>query len=225
VSQATSIEVRLPKRGAAGSAWGASSHKKPMAEVTVVLEDGARLDIVVPVRAARVLAEDGPALPAEADEVFDRIHALEARTAMAQLTEMLGRRDHSVAEVRDKLRAYGYRPEEIEPTLARACDLRYLDDARFASYFIEERKRRGWGQRKIELELSRKGVPLDTVPGYPERFFSDEEDAARARALLARRRIPDTRPREKLIRFLMGKGFSFALAADAVGEHLRSIEK
>lgn len=218
MSQAVSIEVRLPERGAATRA-GFSS-KKPMAEVSVILEDEGRLDIVVPVRVGRLLAEAEPPLPAEADDAFAYIHALEARVAMAQVTEMLGRRDHSTAELREKLRQYGYRPEEIEPTLARAQELRYLDDARFASYFIEERKRRGWGRRKIELELSRKGVPLDGIPGYPDRFFSDDEDAARARALLARRRIPEARAFDKLVRFLMGKGFGYAQAADAVRAHL-----
>lgn len=223
MAQAVSIEVRLPPRGA-GAQTGLSS-KKPMAEVTVVLEGGDHLEIVVPVRVGRLLAEAMPPLPAEADDAFARIHALEARVAMAQVTEMLGRRDHSTAEAREKLMRYGYRPEEIESTLARARELRYLDDARFASFFIDERKRRGWGRRKIELELSRKGIPLDRIPGYPERFFSDDEDAARARSLLARRSVPDSRPYDKLVRFLMGKGFSRTQASAAVRAHLTGTEE
>lgn len=211
---AVALEVRLPERGAR-AAMGPSA-KKPMAEVSVILADETRLEIVVPVRVGRLLMEGEPPLPAEADEIFSHIHALEARVAMTQVTEMLGRRDHSIDEVRVKLRQYGYRPEEIEPVLSRAQELRYLDDTRFAVYFVEERKRRGWGRRKIELELSRKGISPDDLLGYPDRFFSEDEDLERARALLDRKSIPAARPFEKLVRFLMGKGFSYSLAADAV---------
>ncbi len=98
--------------------------------------------------------------------------------------------------------------------------VRVLDENRFCSYFIEERKRRGWGQRKIETELKRRHVVLDDIPGYPEDFFAVEDDLARASALLAKRRVPETRGFEKLVRFLMGKGFSYHIAADAVKARL-----
>ena len=88
------------------------------------------------------------------------------------------------------------------------------------SYFIEERKRRGWGQRKIETELKRRHVVLDDIPGYPEDYFAVEDDLTRASALLAKRRVPETRGFEKLVRFLMGKGFSYHIAADAVKARL-----
>ena len=91
-----------------------------------------------------------------------------------------------------------------------------MDENRFCSYFIEERKRRGWGQRKIEAELKRRHVVLDDIPGYPEDYFAVDDDLARASALLAKRRVPEARAFEKLVRFLMGKGFSYHIAADAV---------
>ncbi len=47
-----------------------------------------------------------------------------------------------------------------------------------------------------------------------------EDDLARASALLAKRRVPETRGFEKLVRFLMGKGFSYHIAADAVKAHV-----
>ena len=45
-------------------------------------------------------------------------------------------------------------------------------------------------------------------------------DADRLSALLAKRRVPETRGFEKLVRFLMGKGFSYHIAADAVKARL-----
>ena len=63
-------------------------------------------------------------------------------------------------------------------------------------------------------------VVLDDIPGYPEDYFAVEDDLARASALLAKRRVPETRGFEKLVRFLMGKGFSYHIAADAVKARL-----
>lgn len=217
--QAIGLEVRFPDK-AQRKGLGGFSRKKPMAEVSVVLEGGVTLDIVVPVRVGRLLSEAEGPFPCEPDHAFEYIHGLESKVALTMLTEMLGRRDHSVSEAREKLAGYGFRPEEIEPCLERACSLRFLDDARFASYFIEERKRRGWGRRKIEVELKHKGVDPADVPGYPDAFFSADEDLDRAASLLERKRIPETRPYEKLVRFLMGKGFAYDVASRAVRERL-----
>lgn len=196
-----------------------------MAEIAVVLEGGEERVIVVPVRVGRILSDEGAPVPCEVDDAFAAIHALEERVCFTVLTEMLGRRDHSVAEVREKLGAYGYRAQEVERCLARALELRFLDDDRFAGYFIEERKRRGWGRLKIEQELKRKGVDTALVAGYPEAFFSQDEDAERAGALLERKAVPEARAFEKLVRFLMGKGFSYGVAADAVRAHLDALSE
>ena len=136
------------------------------------------------------------------------------------VTEMLSRRDHATGEVRDKLARYGFHQPAIDFAVERATEYRFLDENRFCSYFIEERKRRGWGQRKIETELKRRHVELDDIPGYPEDYFAVEDDLARASALLAKRRVPETRGFEKLVRFLMGKGFSYHIAADVVKARL-----
>ena len=186
----TDIEVRLPDRKRASSSF---SSKKPMAEVSCIMENGCSREIVVPVRVGRILMGDAIPLPLPEDEAFDAIHALEGRICFNLMTEMLSRRDYAAGELREKLRLYGYRDEEIDPCLDRARDLRFVNDARFASYFIEERKRRGWGRIKIERELKMRGVSLDDIPDYPDAYFSEDEDLERAVALLgtqARPRIP-----------------------------------
>lgn len=218
----TDIEVRLPDAAARASA--ARRGVKPMAEVSCIIENGRSREIVVPVRVGRVLDAESIGLPRAEDEAFDAIHALEGRICFTMLTEMLSRRDHAEGEVRDKLARYGFRPEEIESAIARASEMRFINDVRFAGYFIEERKRRGWGRRKIVRELVQRGVCLEELEGYPEAFFDDEDDLDRARAILQRKRIPDGRAFEKLVRHLMGKGFSYSTAATAVRAHLNDAD-
>ena len=213
----TDIEVRLPDRKRASSSFSA---RKPMAEVSCIMENGCSREIVVPVRVGRILMGDAISLPLPEDEAFDAIHALEGRICFNLMTEMLSRRDYAAGELREKLRLYGYRDEEIDPCLDRARDLRFVNDARFASYFIEERKRRGWGRVKIERELKMRGVSLDDIPDYPDAYFSEDEDLERAVALLGRKRVPESRPYEKLVRHLMSKGFAYSVAAEATRRRL-----
>lgn len=216
--QAIDIEVRLPDKARRASV--SYSAKKPMAEVTLTLENGRSREIVVPTRVGRALQAEGIPLPQDEDGAFDAIHALEGRICLTMLTEMLSRRDHGTEEARRKLALYGFRDSEIDAALTRAGELRFLDDDRFVSYFIEERKRRGWGRRKVEAELKRRGIDLETVDGWPNAFFSDDDDLTRARELLARRPIPASNAFEKLVRRLMSKGFSYAIASQAVRGHI-----
>lgn len=213
----TELEVRLPDRTRTSSSFATN---KPVAEVSCVLENGRSREIVVPVRVGRILAKEGIALPQQEDDAFDAIHALESRVCFTLLVEMLSRRDHGVEEIRQKLKAYGFRDVEIERSISRALDNRFLNDDRFVRNFIEERKRRGWGRRRIELELKRKGVSLDSIAGYPDSFFSQEDDFERAINVVKRKPIPSTRAFEKLVRHLMTKGFSYSVAADAVKRYL-----
>lgn len=220
--QVVGLEVRLPQKGARVSS--SFSARKPMAEVSVVLEDGRSREIVVPVRAGRVLQAEGIALPQDEEAAFDAIHALEGRVCLAMLAEMLSRRDHGTEEARAKLRRYGFREQEIEGAVARATEMRFLDDDRFCGYFIEERKRRGWGRLRIEVELKRKGIDPASIPGYPDAFFDESDDLNRARAVLSRKRVPDAKPFDKLVRALMSKGFPYRIASQAARERIDAEE-
>lgn len=219
----TGIAYAFPDRAARAAATHSLSRKAP-ARIVASCEDGADRTLVVPPRVARQLAKDEPALPLPYAELRARVFALEDAACFATLVEMLSRRDHATGEVRRKLTAAGYRADAIEAAIARATSARYLNDQRFASYFIGERLRRGWGRRKIERELVQRGIVLDEIPGYPDAFFSDDDDAARAAALLAKRRVPEIRPFEKLVRHLMGKGFSYDVAARAARERIAADE-
>ena len=218
-AQACGIQVRMPDRAemARSSYQGA---RKPQAQVLLELEDGGSRTVLVPVRVARALNEQEFPFPCEVDEACERIGALESRLCFTVLTEMISRREYSVEEARGKLALYGYRPADIDAAISRACDLRFLDDVRFVSGFIEGRKQRGWGRRKIEAELKRRGIDPARIEGYPDAYFDEEDDLARARALLARKTVPESKAYEKLVRHLMAKGFSYAIASTAVREVL-----
>lgn len=206
------LEVRLPSREQRASA---SPRRKPMAEVSCFIEDGGVREIVVPVRAAKLLLASPPGLPCEESTAFDLIHDIEYKACKGALIDMLSRRDHSVREIEEKLYSYGYRSEEIEKTVTFGVDHGFLDDVRFATTFISTRKLRGWGRRRIELELKKAGVSAEDVLGYPDDYFSSEEDYDRAVSMLSRKSIPETRAKEKFIRFLVSRGFDYDVSRHA----------
>lgn len=77
----------------------------------------------------------------------------------ARALEILGRRDHSAAELREKLARAGFAAAEIEAAIERCVSSDYLDDRRFALTRCRELLRSGRGVgRKVLLDLRRRGI-------------------------------------------------------------------
>ncbi len=138
----------------------------------------------------------------------------------------LGRRDRTVLEVRRHLEAKRVDPATIDATVAELEEQGYLDDARYAQRFTEDRRNLdAWGSDRIERKLRTVGVAPDLI----ERAVADtsggtELDAAVA--LLQRRfGVPpeDDRGRERALGLLARKGYELELAYDAVRAFERSL--
>jgi regulatory protein len=131
----------------------------------------------------------------------------------------LGKRDRTAAQVRRHLASRDVDEEAIEQAVAELVRLGYLDDARFAQVFAEDRRALdGWGPERIERGLLAAGVDGDlVVAAIGVRDTGEELDAALA---LLRRRCPeapaDERARERALGILVRKGYDLELAYDAV---------
>lgn len=112
------------------------------------------------------------------------------------------------------LQSKGYRPKEIEETLARLEELGYLDDARQAEAFATRvAAERCWGPRRVCQELARRGVSREIIEGALA--GAEEEgaapsgnlDRALARQLRQRGRPADRRERDRLRAAMIRRGF------------------
>lgn len=129
-------------------------------------------------------------------------------------------RPHSAREVRDYLyrktrhsfdkngqKREGYSPALAERVYERLQSKEYLDDEKFASFWVENRNRtKGASLRKITAELRAKGVAgdiIDRVMGESDR--NDGEELAKIIAK-KRARYPDTK---KFMMYLARQGFSY----------------
>jgi regulatory protein len=131
----------------------------------------------------------------------------------------LGHGDRTVAEVRGKLESARVEPAVVDEAVAELCRQGYLDDARYARRFAEDRRALdAWGAERIERRLLALGLDPELIgAALGPRESAEELEAAVA---LLRRRFPrtpaDDRDRERVLGVLVRKGYDLELAYDAV---------
>jgi regulatory protein len=134
----------------------------------------------------------------------------------------LNRRDHTAAEIARALARKRVEPAVIDAVVGELCEQGYLDDARFAQRFAEDRRRLdGWGAERIERRLLALGIDRELVAAAVGCQGADEE--LEAAVALLRRRFPDppATPRdcERALGMLVRKGYELELAHDAIRRH------
>jgi len=127
-----------------------------------------------------------------------------------------------MAEIARVLARKRVEPAVIDTVVGELCEQGYLDDARFARRFAEDRRRLdGWGAERIEQRLLALGVDRDHVAAAVACQGADEE--LEAAVALLRRRFPEppTTPRdcERALGMLIRKGYELELAHDAIRRH------
>jgi regulatory protein len=131
----------------------------------------------------------------------------------------LGRRDRTEAELRRYLAGKDVGERAADHAIAEVSRMGYLDDARYARTFAEDRRNLdGWGAERIERKLLALGVDRDLVAAAIGERDGGEELATALEVL--RRRCRDVpvseRERERALGILVRKGYDLELANDAV---------
>jgi regulatory protein len=131
----------------------------------------------------------------------------------------LGHRDRTVFEVRERLCAEGIEPAIVDDAIDELHHLGYLDDARYAQRFAEDRRTiDAWGAERIERRLLALGVDAELIAGaLGEQGAGEELEVALA---VLRRRFAQPpahdRDRDRALGLLVRKGYELELAYDAV---------
>lgn len=144
----------------------------------------------------------------------------------------LGRRERTVIEVRRYLDAKGIGPNAVEDVIEELVDRGYLDDARYARVFAQDKRElEQWGSERIRRALLERGIDRDLVDDTLAPNANEDEDGAGelARALaLLRTRFPgpprDRRERERALGVLLRKGYDPELALDALSGYSRQYQ-
>ncbi len=131
----------------------------------------------------------------------------------------LGKRDRTAAEVRRHLLAKDIGAPAAEVAIVELQRLGYLDDARYARTFAEDRRALdAWGPERIERRLLQLGVDREHIAAaIGERDGATELEAALELLHRRCREVPSSeRERERVLGMLVRKGYDLELAYDAV---------
>jgi regulatory protein len=137
----------------------------------------------------------------------------------------LSRRERTVSEMRQHLLDREVRVAAVEQVIDELTDQGYLDDARYARVFAQDKRElEQWGSERIRQALLGRGVDRDLVAETLAAHDDDGGELGRALALL-RRRFPgpprDRRERERALGVLLRKGYDPELALDALSGYAR----
>ena len=68
--------------------------------------------------------------------------------------------EHCIQDVQKKIKAAGLSQEEGERIIARLLQEKFIDEHRFARYFVNDKLRfNKWGRIKIAYELQKRNIP------------------------------------------------------------------
>lgn len=140
---------------------------------------------------------------------------------ISRLQALCSRREMCSAQVRGKLEgvvsAGRLGPGEVEQVLEALIRERFVDDERFAGAFVRDKAGlSGWGKTKIAFQLRRYCLPEGVInralaENYPEEEVQTEVLRRLVERKMAslRREEDERKKREKVIRFALGRGFSW----------------
>ena len=140
---------------------------------------------------------------------------------------MLGRRELSEAQVRQRLAKRGHDEDSIDAAVMRLKSDRSLDDARVAGAIarseISLRKR---GKLRVRRRIEAAGIAAETAQRAVDETFQEIDGdaliaAALDKRLRGRTRIEDDREFQRLYRYLASQGFE----SDRIVSLLRKLHK
>lgn len=149
----------------------------------------------------------------------------ESERAIDLAYKAVARRDLTVAELRARLEGKHVPPEAIDDAVAELEDTGFLDDARYAAQFAEDKRElEQWGTERIARDLDRRGIARDLIEAAVSSHSRDSE--LRTALLLLERRHPtaprDDRERDRAWQMLVRRGYAPEIAYDAIRAHERS---
>ena len=124
--------------------------------------------------------------------------------------DLVSRREHSRHELMQKLdKRYPETLPIIEEALEKLALNKILDDERFAEMYLNSRARKGFGPKKIEMELYSKKVDSALISNAIEAYENWTENAKNE----LKKKFKDSQPTDykskmKQKQFLFNRGFS-----------------
>ena len=143
------------------------------------------------------------------------------KEAYLTLAALWAQAEHCQWEMLEKMRRWEV-PEETQALVMQRLEKeRYVDDERYARAFVKDKIRYNkWGRRKVDQALWQKHIDEDIRKRVLDEV-DDEEYLGVLRPLLKQKRKStkansDYELNQKLMRFAMGRGFTFDIIRQCI---------
>jgi regulatory protein len=146
-------------------------------------------------------------------------------SAYVDALKLLGRRELSEAQIRQRLARRKHDANAIDTAVARLREERAIDDLRTAEAIARNQtssKRRG--KLRVHRQIEQAGIPPATARRAVDEVFAALDpdallEASLAKRLRSRDRIVDEAEFRRLYRYLIGQGFEPDRVMEALGRH------
>ena len=131
-------------------------------------------------------------------------------------------------EMIKRLLEKGYALEEVNETLKFLEEYNFINDESYTKAFINDRTKTQ-GKQKIKYALKNKGVSDEIIEEELSKLDMEKEKenanilALKKYSILIKRESDKYKLKEKIIRFLISRGYDYEVAKDAVNETLKSV--
>lgn len=155
------------------------------------------------------------------DDTIERIEEqILKKRATKYAMNLLVKKDYTSKELTDKLTKAGYTANSAQAALAYVSSYHYVDDLSYARRYLETYSDRK-SIRKMQMELRQKGISDELFArARDEAQLEEETDTLRYYAQKKARSLDlsQDKDRQKLLRFLVGRGFPFGAAKEMLDE-------
>jgi len=158
------------------------------------------------------------------NKLKDILFASETKVAFEKALSLLERKLYFEKELRLKLKEKGFIDEIIDRVVGKLKDYNYINDDGLVKSYISSQKVKS--KKEIEFKLKQKGVSDYYIRKHTDEISEEDEEN---KCLLvcekyARNKEITKENIQKILKYLVGKGFSFDVAKRVVNKKFKNFE-
>jgi regulatory protein len=127
-----------------------------------------------------------------------------------RMISLIYSRPRSEYEIRTKLRQKKVEPEEIDQLIEKLVKKNYLNDRKFAEWWVSSRKSsRPISSLKLKSELAQKGIKGELASEVLSEHFTKDDELESLKKLVEKKK-DKYETEQKLMAYLASKGFNYS---------------
>ncbi|MCT4591534.1 MAG: RecX family transcriptional regulator [Carboxylicivirga sp.] len=153
---------------------------------------------------------------------------MDYRQAINKAAALCSRKEYCSSEIKKKLLNWELSDEDVEKAINSLIDEKFIDDQRYAAYYVRDKFRfNGWGRMKIRFQLRAKGVASMQIEEAFEEINEEDYQEKLAELLHSKKRQiknkDEWQTKAALARFAQSRGFEADLVFKTIDQVLHNI--